>query len=127
MAELKYELIDLGDQHRWYTHIKVSLAYHKDGLRGGKRGYYLSCSPVRRESYDSYSCERTRGGDGVWVFIAETTRNTKKQAEKVMLECELSKLEDKESWFYKVVDYILHKHHLHITECALKEGEILHG
>lgn len=123
MSEIKRELIDLKGQHKWFTHIKVNVIYDKGSIGGTTRGYYLFCSPVRRERFpDGYSSETIRGGDGIRILVAQTLRNTKKQAEKVAQECCLGKLNDKDSWFYKAIDYVCRKHNLHITECSLKEG-----
>lgn len=122
----KVELIDLNGQHKWFTHIKVSLEYRKHGIRlDGERGYYLFCSPVRRERPDNYTCtlETVRGGDGISLLLSKCIKFNKRQAAIVAQECDVNKLNNKDSWFYKVVDYICRKHNLHITECALKEGE----
>ena len=127
MAEFsKYELIDIKGQHRWFTHIKVTLEYRKHGIRlDGERGYYLFCSPVRREYFEElgYTTEQTRSGDGISLLLTKCIKFNKRQAAVVAQECDLNKLNNKDSWFYKVVDYICRKHHLHIGECALKGGE----
>lgn len=133
MAELKVIRIPLVGKHPDYlTHLKVRLYYSLGGTNFGtyeieKRGYYLSCYPVAYESKNGYRMETFSAFSGIKVLVAETTRNTKKQAEKVIQECDISKLDDKNSWFFKVVEYVLRKHNLYITEPTLKEGEILHG
>lgn len=128
MKELKYELIDLKGQHKWFTHIKVSVDYRKNGVRlDGERGYYLFCTPVRRHSDNSYTTETIKSSDGIYILLAKCCRFNKRHADHVAKECNLRQLENKDSWFCKVVDYICRKHNLHITECALKEGEFSVG
>lgn len=126
MAELKVIRVPLVGEHpKHLTHLKFRLYYSLGGINYGtyeneKRGYYLSCYPVAYESKNGCRMESFSAFSGIKVLIAETTRNTKKQAEKVMPECDLSKLDDKESWMFKVCDYVMRKHNIHITECALK-------
>lgn len=131
MTELKVIRIPLVGKHpQCYTHLKVSLYYHLGGYNYGthenqKRGYYLSCYPVDFGERNGFTTESFAMCSGVKVLISETTRNTKKQADKVMSQCSLDRLDDKDSWFFKVCDYICRKHNLHISECALKEGEFI--
>jgi hypothetical protein len=124
MENIKYELIDLQGQHKWFTHIKVSVDYRKNGVRlDGERGYYLFCTPVRRHSDTTYTTESTVSGDGIYILLSKCCRFNKRHAEHIAKECNIEQLKNKDSWFFKVVDYICRKHKLHIGECALKEGE----
>lgn len=133
MTELKAIRIPLVDKHpECYSHLKVRLYYHLGGYNYGThenepRGYYLSCYPVHYASKNGYTTESYSAFSGIKVLVSKTTRNTKKQIEKVIGECSLDKLNDKDSWFFKVCDYTCRKHNLHITECALKKEEIIYG
>lgn len=124
MENIKEELIDLNGQNKWYTHIRVSVEYRKNGVRlDGERGYYLFCTPVRQHEECGCTLESLIAGDGIYILLSKCCRFNKRHAEHIAKECNIEQLKNKDSWFFKIVDYICRKHKLHIGECALKEGE----
>lgn len=65
------------------SHIKVHTFYDLGGMnyftgRPNKRGFYVSCTPVKKEDRGGYGMESTILGSGYKQLCKEVTRRTKK-------------------------------------------------
>ena len=65
------------------THLKVAVSYNKGGMnmwtyKDEARGYYLSVTPIKRESQDGYCTETTTLFSGYKCFIHGATRFSSK-------------------------------------------------
>lgn len=68
------QYIDLAENAAGFTHIKIDTWYKRDG----RRGYYLTVTPVTRENRSGYILESFECFSGYTQLIQEVTRKSAK-------------------------------------------------
>ena len=86
------------------TDIKVQL-YFSDGGLGGKKGLYLSVSPIKREVVNGITIESYGAYTGVKELILPMARYNEKKAFSFTVPADLES---------KMLDYVCTKNHLTI-------------